>query len=80
MTVLDAFVYATRIYMDKMAVKTEDVPFNVVLDWDNELQCYIVIKAVGLENKRRQAWVFTVRDARHVVCKFSDIYVICISN
>ncbi|XP_060568264.1 uncharacterized protein LOC132726875 [Ruditapes philippinarum] len=66
MTVLDAFVYATRIYMDKMAVKTEDVPFNVVLDWDNELQCYIVIKAVGLENKRRQAWVFTVRDARHV--------------
>ena len=71
MTVLDAFVAATQKYRNTTSSNVDEIPFNVVLDWDNKLKCYIVVKAVGIENKRKQAWFFTVRDLMFEVCYFS---------
>ncbi|XP_045163888.2 uncharacterized protein LOC123528225 [Mercenaria mercenaria] len=67
MTVLDAFKSATRTYMDHNTAGVKDIPFNIVLGWNNKLQCYVTVEAVGVENRRRQAWYFTVRNYLHEV-------------
>ncbi|XP_045163861.2 uncharacterized protein LOC123528195 [Mercenaria mercenaria] len=65
MTVLDAFVSATRMYMDKTTTEVENIPFNIMLDWNTKLQCYVTIKASGIRNRRRKAWHFIVKDFTH---------------
>lgn len=63
MTVLDAFMSATREYMHNVSVNEDEIPFNIMLAWDDKLQCFVTINAVGVNIRRRKAWFFTVRNS-----------------
>ena len=55
MTVLDLLIAAVKSNMDTVN------PFNVQLQWDEILECYTIIKALGVENTSSHTWQLKIR-------------------
>lgn len=67
MSVLAAFIAATRAYISEHG-RREDIPFNLMLDYDKQFQCFTIVKALGLNSRRRAAWFITVTNSANQVC------------
>lgn len=66
MTVLDAFIAATRTYIEQHG-QSDDIPFNVMLDWNPELRCFTIVKALGFHSRRRSVWFMAVSNGSQQV-------------
>lgn len=66
MTVLDAFIAATRTYVEQHG-QSNDIPFNVLLDWNSGLRCFTIVKALDFYTRRRAAWFVTVTNGSNEV-------------
>ena len=67
MTVLDALIAATRTYIERNGAKEKMIPFNVQLDWDPSLDCFTIVKALGLHSRRRATWFITLSNGSNQV-------------
>ncbi|WAR14943.1 hypothetical protein MAR_005048 [Mya arenaria] len=61
MTVIDAMIQATLSYRGRSGSDI-DIPFNVMLDWDDADDCFVIKRALGKNSRRRAGWSLTVKN------------------
>ncbi|XP_052820251.1 uncharacterized protein LOC128246083 [Mya arenaria] len=61
MTVIDAMIQATLSYRGRSGSDI-DIPFNVMLDWDDTDDCFVIKRALGKNSRRRAGWSLTVKN------------------
>ncbi|WAR14903.1 hypothetical protein MAR_005008 [Mya arenaria] len=61
MTVIDAMIQATLSYRARSGLDV-DIPFNVMISWDNVYGCFVIRRALGKKSRRRAGWSITVKN------------------
>ncbi|KAH3818011.1 hypothetical protein DPMN_119596 [Dreissena polymorpha] len=52
-------IEATLQFIERNGTNYE-VPFNVILDWDDKKGCFTVARGLGRSNRKQASWIITV--------------------